>query len=352
MKMIVRPALLISALLCTLSSFAEELSLRFSADDLGRIPAGFESVLYGEGEPGLWRLIEAEVPGPLPALTANAPVPTRPVLAQLSRDLTDERFPILVYTNEIFRNFTFTTRVKCVSGVVEQMAGVVFRYVDTDNFYYLRASAKGNTFRFFKVVRGQRSNPIGPEIQIPAGEWHELKVECEGNRIRCFLNGKQAIPDLTDYDLGEGKIGFWTKSDSVSYFVDAHVQYTPRESFAKTLLRFAHDRYPRVLGMRIYAVPPGQSQVAVVASTSDDEVGNTGTDVEKNVLAKDSTYFGRLDRGVVVTMPLHDRNGDTIAALRVEMKSFPGQTQNNALARALPIVKDIEKRLMEEKNLF
>lgn len=347
----VRSALVL-LLAVLLQARAEEMSLTFSADHLGQMPAGFESVLYGEGEPGLWRIIEAEVPRPLPALTARAPVPKKPVLAQLSRDLTDEHYPILVYTNEIFRNFTFTTRVKCVSGIVEQMAGVVFRYVDAQNFYYVRVSAKGNTFRFFKVVRGLRSNPIGPEIQLTADVWHEIKVECEGNRIRCFLNGKQVIPDMTDNDLSEGRVGFWTKSDSVSYFSEAHIQYTPRESYAKALLRHALDRYPRVLGMRIYAVSPGEKEVGVVASSREEELGQAGTEVERNVLASDATYFGRLNEGVVVTMPLHDRNGETIAALRVEMKSFPGQTENNALARALPIVKDIEKRLIEEKDLF
>ena len=331
---------------------AEELFLNFSGEELGQTPAGFESVVYGEGEPGLWRIIEVEVPPALPTLTPHAPITKKPVLAQLSRDLTDEHYPILVYTNEIFRNFTFTTRVKCVSGIVEQMAGIVFRYVDAQNFYYVRASAKGNTFRFFKVVGGLRSSPIGPEIEVAADVWHEIKVQCEGNRIRCFLNGKQAIPDLTDNDLSEGKIGFWTKSDSVSYFSGAHITYTPRESYAKRLLRHALERYPRVLGMRIYAVPPGEQEVSVVASSSEEELGKAGTEVERNVLTSDATYFGRLDEGVVVTMPLHDRNGETIAALRVEMKSFPGQTQNNALARALPIVKDIEKRLMEEKDLF
>lgn len=330
---------------------AEELSLSFSADHLNQIPPGFSNVVYGEGEPGRWRVMEAEVPGILPPVTARATAPMKPVLAQLARDITDEHYPILVYTNEVFRDFRFTTRVKCVGGVVEQMAGVVFRYRDAENFYYLRASAKGNTFRFAKVVGGQRGNPIGPEIEIAGDAWHEITVECEGNRIRCFLNGEQVIPDLTDNSLTEGYVGFWTKSDAVSYFADAHITYTPRETFASVLLRQMEERFPRVLGMRLYAVPPGATEVKIIASLTEEEVGSAGGDVEQDVLARDSKYFGRIDSGVVVTMPLHDRNGETVAALRVEMKSFPGQTENNALARALPIVKEIEGRLLA-RDLF
>jgi len=39
---------------------------------------------------------------------------------------------------------------------------------------------------------------------------------------------------------------------------------------------------------------------------------------------------------------LHDRNGENIGALRVTLKSFFGETQNNALTRALNILKLVE----------
>jgi hypothetical protein len=55
---------------------------------------------------------------------------------------------------------------------------------------------------------------------------------------------------------------------------------------------------------------------------------------------------------VVVTLPLHDRNGEVIAALRVEMKSFFGQTEDNAVARARPIAQDMERRIVEAKDIF
>jgi hypothetical protein len=55
--------------------------------------------------------------------------------------------------------------------------------------------------------------------------------DCKGNRIRCLLNGKELIPPLTDNSFSAGKIGFWTKSDSIAYFVDTKLTYVPRESF-------------------------------------------------------------------------------------------------------------------------
>ena len=342
---------ILGVMLGALALRAEELRFDFSKSQ--ELPAGFYSTVTGEGKPGIWRIVEDEVPNELTALTPGAPQPKRAVLAQLSRDITDEHYPILVYTNEVFGDFTFKVKVKCVGGVIEQMAGVVFRYQDEQNYYYVRASAKGNTFRFFKVVGGQRAAPIGPEMEIPAGVWHELAVECKGNQIKCFLNGKQAIPDLTDNSFVSGKIGFWTKSDSVSHFGDAQITYTPREPYVKAVLRDLKERYPRVLALRVYGKTPEKPDLRVMASTEEAEVGQAGGKVEEQIFEMDTPFFGRLKRNeVVVTLPVHDRNGDVIAALRVEMKSFPGQTENNALARALPIAKEMERRIVEARDLF
>jgi hypothetical protein len=314
--------------------------------------SGFHSTVTGEGQPGLWRVLEDDVPGSIPKLLPDAPVPKKSVLAQLSRDITDEHYPILVYTNETFGDFTFSTRLKCVSGRIEQMAGLVFRYQDEKNYYYVRASAKGSTFRFFKMVNGERSAPIGPEIEIPAGVWHTLSVECKGNKIRTLFNGQPIIPELTDNSFGFGRIGFWTKSDSVSYFTDAQVTYNPREPFVKALLRDIHQKYPRVQALRVYGKTPENPAMRVMASTDNSELGQPGSEVEDQIFEMDTPFFGKLKSGVVVTLPVHDRNGEVIAALRVEMKSFFGQTEDNALARAMPIVKDMERRIVEARDLF
>jgi hypothetical protein len=336
-----------------LSVRANDLFFDFSKDRQNEMPAGFQSVVSGEGRPGIWKIIDDEVSSTIPSVTPNAQAQRRSVLAQLSRDLTDEHYPILVYTNEVFGDFKFETRIKCVSGVMEQMAGVVFRYQDEKNYYYLRASAKGNTFRFLKVVSGQRSAPIGPEMQIPAGVWHELAVECKGNQINCFLDGKQAIPTLTDNSFTAGRIGFWTKSDSVSHFADAHVSYTPRIPFIRTLLRQAKETFPRVEALKVFAKTPENPELRIVASTDDTEIGAPAGETEPQVIEKDAPFFGRIDSNfVVVTLPLHDRNGEVIAALRVELKAFFGQTEKNAVARAAPIAKQMEKGIVEAKDLF
>jgi hypothetical protein len=330
----------------------DEIIFDFTKTPAGQLPDGFTAVTGGEGAPGAWKLVSDEVPSAIGTLSGRTDLVKRTVLAQVSEDPTDERFPMLVYTNLVLGDFTFTTRFKCVSGKVEQMAGIVFRYQDEKNYYYVRASAKGNTFRFFKVVAGQRSAPIGPEFQIPAGQWHELKVQCKQNQIFLLLNEQQIIPTLTDNSFPSGMVGFWTKSDSVSHFSDARLDFIPLEPLARKLLRKVHDKYPRVLGMRVYAQRRGSEDLKVLASTREEELGMAGGEAEKNVLEQNTPYFGKLKKGVVVSLPLHDRNGEVVGVLRVEMTTFIGQTENNAVARALPIAKDIEFGIIDAKDLF
>ncbi|MDW8309151.1 MAG: DUF1080 domain-containing protein [Verrucomicrobiales bacterium] len=338
-------------LLAALGAGAAERVFDFQEAPLNQPPPGFHSLLAGEGTPGDWRVILDEVPPLLPPLSDKAPVVTkRPVLAQLSRDRTDERFPLLVFEEETFGDFTLTTRFKLVGGEVEQMAGIAFRLQDARNFYVIRASGLGRNLRFYKVVNGERSVPIGPQLDVPTNVWHELKIECKGNQIRCWFNGREAIPTLGDNTFSSGKIAFWTKSDSVSYFADTRLVYTPREPLAQTLVREMKAKYPRLRGLQIYTLD-AQGEPRVVASTDQQERGEPGGLSEKGAITEGNIYYGKGRKTVTVVMPLRDRNGEPIAAARLTMERFTGQTEQNALARAMPIVKAMQARVRTLEEL-
>ena len=321
----------------------------------GKPPEGFLNVLTGIAIPGDWKVVPGDAPTAFKPLVPGAPATSKAnVLAQLSTDATDERFPTLIFDGEVFDNFTFTTKLKCVAGKTEQMAGVVFRYQDPKNYYYVRASALGNNVRFFKVVNGLRGDPIGAELPVPTSVWHELTVECKGNQIRFLFNGKEVVPTLTDNSFAFGKLGFWTKSDSVSHFSDAKITYTPRETLAKALVREIFAQRSSIVEVVIYMKDRTGPDVRVVASHGPNLLGQTGGEVEKNVIEKDVIYSGesRATGVMLVTMPLHDRNGEPVAAVRVELKTFKGQTEKNAILRVTPIIKQMEQRFKEAKDLI
>ena len=330
---------------------AAERHFDFSGARLNEPPPGFRSTVSGNGPPGEWKIVEDEAPAQATLTNVNPSVTVRlQALAQLSRDTTDERFPLLIFEGETFGDFTLTTRFKTVSGSAEQMAGIAFRIQDEKNYYVVRASSLGKSFRFYEVVEGLRRTPIGPEIEIPGGVWHELAIDCKGNQIRCSLNRKELFA-VNNNTFAEGKVGFWTKSDSVSYFGDTKIVYTPRETLAVMLVRQALKKYPRLLGLKIYGTTSARKELHIVASHDEKELGQPANKVEQDVVARDVVYCGREPRETLVTMPLHDRNGDPIAAVRVVLQPFPGQTEQAALARARPIVKAMEKRVRSAKDL-
>ena len=74
-------------------------------------------------------------------------------------------------------------------------------------------------------------------------------------------------------------------------------------------------------------------------------------EVERQVIEKGAPFYGKGKDSVVVTMPLHDRNGDVIAAVRIGMKTFRGQTEQNALVRAVPIVQEMQGRIQTVEDL-
>ena len=329
-----------------------EIHFNFGNDPEGTTPTNFVPILAGSGQPGVWKIVVAEVPPLLAPLTDKAlDVSRRGVLAQTSQDLTDEHFPMLLFTGEQFRNFKFTTRFKLVSGIVEQMAGVVFRYQNSSNYYCVRASVLGNNVRFYKVVDGLRSNPIGPNLKVTAGEWHTLAVQCDGTQISFWFDDQLVMPPLGDNSLNQGLLGFRTKSDAVAYFTDAEVVYTPVIPAAQAVVNRIVEQQTRLLGLRVYTLQTNDT-TRVIASKDPAEIGKEGTDAELKAIQGGAVSFGREKGVVLVTIPLHDRNGDYIAAVRIRLKSFFGETQDNALTRARMIVKQMQEQISSEKDLF
>lgn len=341
------------ALLCSTLCIGAERVVDISDAQPGAVPDCFRSALAGTGQPGEWRIVLDDVPTALEPLTPQAQSSIKvPVIAQVSTDPTDERFPLLILDDETYADFTLSVKVKTVAGSKEQMAGIAFRLQDEKNFYVLRISSLGNTFRFYKVFDGARDNPIGPQVQIASNVWHEIYIQCEGNRIRTKLNGEELIPELTDNSFSQGKIALWTKSDSVSYFRDLRISFKPREPLAETLVREAMQRFPKLLALKIFSTTPAKPELHVIASSDKQDIGRPAGKYERECVSGNTAFAGKAGDRAVVTMPLHDRNGDPIAAVRIEMKSFPGQTDANAVGRATPVIKRMQGRVQSREDLI
>ncbi len=335
-----------------LSVSGAEIHFNFGDFPAGTTPTNFTPVLVGHGQPGVWKIVTAEAPSAFAPFAGQArDVNRHAVLAQTSEDMTDEHFPLLVFDGQTFRNFKFSTRFKVVSGIAEQMAGVIFRYQNASNYYVARVSELGKNVRFYKVVDGLRSDPIGPTLNVTNSVWHTLAVQCDGNQISIWYDGQLVMPPLGDNSFNEGRLGFCTKSDTVAYFTDATVNYTPLIPQAQRMIDQIVEKQPRILGLRIYKAQTN-SVTRIIASKDPAEVGKPGTEAEWNAIQNGTVSFGREDGAVLVTLPLYDRNGDFIAAVRVKLKSFFGETQDNAITRARMVVKLMQDQVGSVKDLL
>jgi hypothetical protein len=335
------------------SATGAEIKINFDDFAQGQSPTNFHGALAGGGKPGEWSVVMDDVPSAFAPISGQVPIFNRhAVLAQTSGDATDERFPMLIYDGGTFKDFKVTTQFKIVGGIAEQMAGIVFRFQNESNFYVVRASALGRNLRFYKMVDGVRSEPIGPTVDISTNTWHSLAVQCQGTQMIFWLDDRLVMPPLNDNTFAAGKIGFWTKSDAVSHFGDTVIDYTPLIPAAQTLVDNTMKEMPKILGLRICTLDE-KGQPRILASKDKNEIGLPGNDSEKDAAANGSIYFGREKGGVIVTMPLCDRNGVPLASVRVRLKSaFLGESQDAALTRVRVIVQEMQGQVASRQDLM
>jgi hypothetical protein len=119
---------------------------------------------------------------------------------------------------------------------------------------------------------------------------------------------------------------------------------------AKAIVHDAVKKYGRLRGLKVYTLD-ARGEPKVVASKNENDIGSPGGKVEKDCIARGVMFYGKDRESVSVVMPLRDRNGDPVAAARVVMETFTGQTEQNALARARPIVKDMQARVQSLQEL-
>jgi hypothetical protein len=155
---------------------------------------------------------------------------------------------------------------------------------------------------------------------------------------------------ISDTTFAHGKVGFWTRADSRCYFVDAHVQYTPRVPYVQVVIDKVLKKHPRLLGLSVYASKDAALPV-VIGSMNEKNVGDAGTQTEADVIKRGSVYYLKGEGTVEVTLPLRDRNGDIDGALKVKMKAFRGETQSTAVSRATMVKQAFEEQVETLENI-
>src|SRR5437899_11871972 len=183
-------------------------------DDMkpGATPAGWTTTQTGSGS-AKW------------SVEKDDSAPSKPNVLKQSGQAT---FPVCFKNDTNLKDGFVEVKFKPVAGKEDQAGGVIWRCKDANNYYIARANALENNVVLYKTVNGKRSpldivgrkGGYGVKETVASGQWHTLRVEFAGNRFKAYYDGKHLF-DVEDKTFTEaGRVGVWTKADSVTLFDD------------------------------------------------------------------------------------------------------------------------------------
>ena len=200
-----------SCLLAAAAVAAGVVQRDFDSDPLGAPPPGFEFARTGNGAAGSWvvRLEKGRA--------------TNRVLVQESADSTDYRFPLAVLMEGIYKDVTVSLRARPLAGQVDQGFGLVWRYRDSNNYYITRCNALEDNCTIYHVINGRRRAFLNQNVKVQTNMWHTLKLEATGDHFVVWYDGNMVLDAKDETFKDAGKVGLWTKADSVIEFDDFSV---------------------------------------------------------------------------------------------------------------------------------
>jgi len=182
----------------------------FENDAVGATPKGWTATRTGTGDPR-WTIEHDQ---------------TAPSKLKIVKQSGRATYPLLLKDDSNIKDGFIEIKFKAIAGSEDRAAGLVWRARDANNYYVVRANALEDNVVLYKTVRGARSaldivgrkGGYGVNVSVPANQWLGLRVDFSGIRFRVLYNGKQLfeVEDSTFSDAG--KVGLWTKADSVTLF--------------------------------------------------------------------------------------------------------------------------------------
>ena len=203
--------LLTAALVCIMEvSAMTDSTAGFEADGIGTAPKGWTATKTGKGNPK-WTIEQDQ---------------TAPSKSKIVKQSGRADYPLLLKDDTEIKDGFIEIKFKAIAGSEDRAAGIVWRARDANNYYVLRANALEDNVVLYKTVGGVRSaldivgrkGGYGVAVSVPANTWHSLRVEFNASRFRVRYNGQQLFEVEDSTFTAAGKVGLWTKADSVTLF--------------------------------------------------------------------------------------------------------------------------------------
>jgi hypothetical protein len=189
---------------CLFTVLARADIVDFDGAKAGEAPIGWFCTATGSGAAN-WVVV------------ADDTAPSKPNALRQSGEAT---YPVALKDDTNLRDGFVEVKFKSVSGREDQAGGLVWRAVDKDNYYIARANALEDNVTIYHTVKGSRVSFKNGNTKVAPGQWHTLRVDFLGNKFTVTFDGKKVIEASDDAFTAAGKVGVWTKADSVTLFDD------------------------------------------------------------------------------------------------------------------------------------
>ena len=187
-----------------LSATALAETINFDDAKAGAPPPGWKSAVTGNGT-AKW------------SVEQDSSAPSKPNVLKQSGVGT---FPICIYESANLKDGFVEMKFKPVAGKEDQAGGVIWRVQDSNNYYIARANALEDNVTIYHTIDGKRVAFKSINTKVTSGVWHTLRVDFKGNKFTVTFDGNRVIEATDESFANAGKVGVWTKADSVTLFDD------------------------------------------------------------------------------------------------------------------------------------
>jgi len=189
-------------------------SIGLEENRIGSPPEDFDFGITGLGQPGEWSVVRD--------VTAIDGV----AIEQSNMDPTENRFPFAIYKPLSLKNLAASIHLKLIKGTM-QTAGIAFRFVNTDNYYVVSASALEERIDLFHMLGGKMERIGGTEADVALNHWHKLGLVAQGDQFTVSLDDAWLFTVWDRTFLTEGRVGLWTEEDNVTRFDQFKIKALP-----------------------------------------------------------------------------------------------------------------------------